>query len=121
MRVPRDCHLIGRAVHQLPPRQLFHQVWIGLIAFHQLNAMGKPIAVALDLGKLGLTHAQPGLRVFKLEKTAFTPNGVEAEIGNHRDREGRKDQSPKETADGTLDSHSPNESHTDSARQERFS
>ena len=99
VRVSRHGDLIGSTIHQLTPRQFFHQIGIGLIAFHQLDAMGKPIAFALDLGKLGLVHAQPRLCIFQLEKAAIAPDGIEAEIGNHRDREGRKDQSPEETAD----------------------
>ena len=52
MRVPRNRDLVRRAVHQLPARQFFHQIGIGIGAFHQLDTMRKPVALGLDLRQL---------------------------------------------------------------------
>ena len=114
-------NLIRAAVHQLGTGQLFDQVGIAAIFFHQGNAMLQPGAAGLKFGELLLLDAQMGLGIFQRKDAAIAPDGLGAEVAHHGQRDRRNDESYKKSADRTLDSHSPNESHTDSPRQEGFS
>ena len=48
--------------------------------------MLQPGAVGLDLGQLLLLDAQLGLGVFQRQDAAIAPDGIGAEIADHRQR-----------------------------------
>ena len=72
------------------------------------------------LGQLLLLDAELGLGIFQRQNPAIAPDGIGAKIGNHGQSDGRHHQNTENAGDRTLDSHSPNESHTDSRCQQRF-
>jgi len=112
--------LVGGAVHQLAAGQLFHQVGVGAVLLHQGDAMLKPLAVVLELGQLLLLDAQLRLGILQGQNPAIAPDCIGPEIAYDRQGNGWDHKKAEKSGDGTLDSHAPNESHTESPRQEGF-
>lgn len=119
MALPGDCHLIWRAIHELAACQFLHQVRVGIL-FHEGDAMFKAGAIVLELRQQLLLHAKLGLGVLKRQNTPIAPNGIGTEISNDCQRHGRDNQHTKNAGNRTLDSHSANESHSDSQCQQSF-
>ena len=119
MTSARHGDLIGCAIHELAAGQLFDQVRIGVL-LHQADAVLEPGAAVVELRKLLLLDPKPGLRVFQRQNPAIAPDGVGAEICDHCHGDGRNHQGAENARDRTLDSHPPNESHSDSACQQGF-
>ena len=80
MRGPWNGNLSGRAVHELPARQLFDKVSVDRAGFKKRDAMLQALQVVRLPVKHGLVHAQSCARVLERPKTARSKHKVVAKI-----------------------------------------
>ena len=80
VRSPWNGNLAGRAIHELPARQLFHKVRIDGAGLKKRDAMLQALQVVRLLVKHGLVDAQSCTRVLKRSKTARSEHKMVAKI-----------------------------------------
>jgi hypothetical protein len=113
----RDGNLTGRTFHELAARKLFDKIVVDRARTHQLDAMFQARPRSLKLGKLVPLDAKPVLHVGKRKRSALTPDGVVAEVGDYGAGNRRQHGNAKKACHATSDSHAMNESRTDSVGQ----
>src|SRR6266481_4720430 len=117
MRSARYRHLAGRTDHELTARQFLDQIGVGRTRPHERDTAFQPRPCILGLGELLALNAEARLYVGQRQQAALAPNRVVAEIGDDRETDRGQHGNAEETGDAAPDSHTLNESRTDSRGQ----